>query len=182
HHLDQRVLGGPVGEAHLIADGGAQLDPQLLADPLGDRPGSDPAGLRMADGALDAPAQLEADLGQLGRLAGAGLPRDDHDLVVADGLGDVAAALGDRQLGRVADLGRQRGAAGGCALGPAVRVLLRPVAALLAAALVATIRLFAPLAASLLVAGTLTWAGVLAGHEGYRHKSGTEMHTGSGAD
>src|SRR5690606_38660496 len=116
HHLDERVLGRPVGEAHLVADGRAELDAELLADPLGDRAGGDAARLGVADRALDAPAQLQADLGQLGRLAGAGLPRDDHDLVVADGLGDVAAALGDRQLRRVADLGRQHGAAGGCAL------------------------------------------------------------------
>ena len=33
----------------------------------------------------DAAAQLEADLGQLGGLARAGLAGDDHDLVVADG-------------------------------------------------------------------------------------------------
>ena len=39
-----------------------------------------------------AAAELEADLGQLGGLARAGLAGDDHDLVVADRLGDVVAA------------------------------------------------------------------------------------------
>src|SRR5690606_26809334 len=70
-------------------------------------------------------------------------------------------------------------AAAGSALGPALRVLLRrSVAALLAAALVTTIRLASPLAATLLVAGTPTWAGVLGGHEGHRHKSAAGMHAG----
>ena len=48
-----------------------------------------------------AAAELQADLGDLGGLARAGLAGDDHDLVVADRGGDVVAALADRQLGRV---------------------------------------------------------------------------------
>ena len=110
HHLDQRVARRVVGEPHLVADGAAQLDPELLGDALGDRPGGDPAGLGVADGPLDAAAELEADLRQLGRLARAGLAGDDDDLVVADGRGDVVAALTDRQVLGIGDLGDQRAA------------------------------------------------------------------------
>ena len=51
-----------------------------------------------------AAAELEADLRQLGGLARAGLARDHDDLVVADGGGDVVAALRDRQLRREGDV------------------------------------------------------------------------------
>ena len=40
----------------------------------------------------EAPAELEADLGQLGGLAGAGLAGHDDHLVVADRGGDVLAS------------------------------------------------------------------------------------------
>ena len=76
------------------------------------RPGGDPPRLGVADHAADAATELQADLGQLGRLAGAGLAGHDHDLVVADGGGDVVPALADRQLVRVGEC-RHRGAAGG---------------------------------------------------------------------
>src|SRR5690606_4364066 len=48
-------------------------------------------------------AQLEADLRQLGGLARPGLTGHDHDLVVADGSGDVVAALRDGELLGVGD-------------------------------------------------------------------------------
>jgi len=54
------------------------------------------------DQPLRAAAQLKADLRQLGGLARAGLPRDDHDLVVADRGEDLVLALRERQLRRVA--------------------------------------------------------------------------------
>ena len=44
--------------------------------------------------------EFEADLGQLGRLARAGLARDDDDLVVAIAVADVVDPGGDRQLRR----------------------------------------------------------------------------------
>ena len=50
-----------------------------------------------------AAAELEADLRQLGGLAGAGLAGEDDDLVVADRRGDVVPTLGDRELGREGD-------------------------------------------------------------------------------
>ncbi len=77
---------GLAGEADLVADQVAERDLQLLGDPLGHRAGGDPTGLGVRD---RAPAELQADLGDLGGLARPGLPRDDHDLVVADGLSDL---------------------------------------------------------------------------------------------
>ncbi len=110
HHLDQRVARRVVGEPHLVADRGAELDAQLLGDPLGDGPGGDPPRLGVPDGALDAPAELQADLRQLGGLARAGLPRDDDDLVVADRGSDVGPPVADGEVLGVRDLGEQRAA------------------------------------------------------------------------
>ena len=67
------------------------------------------------------PAELEADLRQLGGLARAGLARDDDDLVVADGGRDVVTPLADRQLGRIGDREGLRGLGHNgrhCARGP----------------------------------------------------------------
>ena len=58
------------------------------------------------DGAVLTLAHLLDEAAQLGRLARPGLPRDDHDLVLADRLGDVVASLADREVGRVGDLER----------------------------------------------------------------------------
>src|SRR5208282_3216142 len=49
HQLDQRVVGGHVGEPHLVPDGLAERAAQLLGDPLGYRPGRQPARLGVAD-------------------------------------------------------------------------------------------------------------------------------------
>ena len=103
HQLDQRVVGRHVGEAHLIADRLAERAAQFLGDPLGHRPRGQPPRLGVPDLPADTAAQLEADLGDLGGLARAGLPRDDHHLVVADGRHDLVLALADRQLGRIRD-------------------------------------------------------------------------------
>ncbi len=107
HQLDEGVAADLVGEADLPADRLAQRRPQLLGHPLGDRTGRDPAGLGVPDEAADAPSELQADLGDLRRLAGAGLARDDHDLVVADRGEDLVLLLADRELFRVRDLGHR---------------------------------------------------------------------------
>ena len=86
-----------VGEPDLVADHVAERGAELLGDPLGDGARRDPARLGVPDQAVHAAAELEADLRQLGGLAGAGLAGDDHDLVVADRLGDLVAPLADRQ-------------------------------------------------------------------------------------
>ena len=53
HELDERLVAGLVGEAHLVADGAAQLGVEFLGDPRGHGPGRDPAGLGVADLARD---------------------------------------------------------------------------------------------------------------------------------
>ncbi len=103
HHLDPGVPPRPVGEPHLVSDGGAQLDAELFGDPLGHGPGGDPAGLGVADHPGLAPSELQTDLGQLGGLARAGLARDDHDLVRGDRRGDLGLSRDDGELGREVD-------------------------------------------------------------------------------
>ncbi|GAA3301218.1 hypothetical protein GCM10020295_43960 [Streptomyces cinereospinus] len=118
HQLDEGgVRVHLVGEADLPSDGLAERGVQLLRHPLGDRAGGDPAGLGVADHAADAPAELHADLGDLRGLAGAGLTGDDHDLVVADRVGDLVLLLADRQLRGVGDGGYARPALGHPRLG-----------------------------------------------------------------
>ena len=111
HQLDQRAVGGHVGEPDLVADRLPQRAAQLLGDPFGDGAGGQPPRLGVSDLPVDPAAELQADLGYLGRLARAGLPRDHHHLVVADGCGDVVPALADGQLGGIRD--RRHGRAPG---------------------------------------------------------------------
>ena len=101
----QRVLRAAVAEAHGVADRPAERHLQLVGDPLGHGAGGEPARLRVGDRAAHAAAELQAELRDLRRLARAGLPRHDHDLVVADRRQQVLAAAADRQLGRIADRG-----------------------------------------------------------------------------
>ena len=107
HHLDPGVARRAIGEAHLVADLGAELRLQLRGQALGDRAGGDPSRLGVPDQApataLSA-AQLEADLRQLRGLPRAGLAGHDHDLVIPDRRGDVVAPAADRQLGREGDV------------------------------------------------------------------------------
>ena len=79
----------------ILASLRAELDLELVSDALGDRPRREPARLRVSDRRA---AEFERDLGQLGRLARPGLPRDDDDLVLAHRLGDVVLARDDRQF------------------------------------------------------------------------------------
>ncbi len=113
HHLDQRAVAGRVGEAHLVADRGTQLGAEFAGDPLRDGARRDPPRLGVPDLPGDPPAELEADLGELGGLPGARLTGDDHHLVIPDGRGDLVLALADRELRRVA----QHGHAGPAGLG-----------------------------------------------------------------
>ncbi len=123
HHLHEGVVARLVGEAHLVADGRAELDLELLGDPLGDRPRRDAPRLGVPDQALGAPADLEADLGQLGGLPRAGLAGNDDDLVLADGRGDVVLALDHGQVLGIAQLWHRDRPAG-----PALRPGRRPAA------------------------------------------------------
>ncbi|MEI2826018.1 MAG: hypothetical protein V9F04_06075 [Dermatophilaceae bacterium] len=96
-----------VSKPHPIPDRAPQFDVEFLGETLCDGTRGDPAGLGVADGAVDATAEFEADLGQLGGLAGSRLPRDDDDLMVTDGGRDVVLAFDDRQVFRIGDLGQQ---------------------------------------------------------------------------
>ena len=94
HQLDQGAIAGLVGEAHGVTDRlnahppvCVQRRTQLIAYPFGHRAGRQPSGLGVSDGTADTAAQLQADLGELGGLAGSGLAGDNHHLVLADGLG-----------------------------------------------------------------------------------------------
>jgi len=78
---------------------------ELFGDALGDGAGGDAAGLGVADESGDAAAELEADLGELGGLAGAGLAAEDDDLVFGDGFLDVLALFDDGEVLGVGGLG-----------------------------------------------------------------------------
>jgi hypothetical protein len=108
HQLDEGVLADLVVEAHRVADGAAERGAELLGDALGHRARGQPPGLRVPDQTAHAAAELEADLGDLRRLAGARLTGDDHDLVVPDRGGDVVAPLRDRKVLGEVDAGRDR--------------------------------------------------------------------------
>ncbi len=103
HHFYERVGTCLVGETHLVPDSRAKRRAQLGRDTFGHRACRDAPGLRVADRAQNPAPELEADLRQLRRLARARLPRDDHDLMVANRLGDLVFALDDRQPGRITD-------------------------------------------------------------------------------
>ncbi len=108
HQLDQGCVRHLVGEPDGVADGVAELGVEFLGDALGDRAGGDAARLRVPDQAAHPAPQFEADLRDLGGLAGPGFPGDDDDLVVADGGGDVVLALRDREVLGIGD-GRRGG-------------------------------------------------------------------------
>lgn len=103
HQLDHRLFRQFICEAHLEADVLAQLRSQLLRDARRHRARGQPARLGVADQAEHAPAQLQADLGNLRGFAGAGLAADDHHLVLVDRALDVVQFLVDRQ--RVVEAG-----------------------------------------------------------------------------
>ena len=97
HQLDQGALGALVLEAHLVADQLAQRRGQFLGDPGRHAARRQPARLGMADQAVHAPADLQADLRQLGGLARAGLAGDDQYLMLLQRRLDLVALGGNRQ-------------------------------------------------------------------------------------
>ena len=127
HQPQQRVLARAVAEAHRVADRLAQRHVQLLRDPLRHRPRRQPPRLRVRDRAAHAAPQLQADLGQLRRLARAGLAGDDHDLVIADRGQQVLAPRRHGQRLGVGD-GGHRGAPARDPLLRARDVALEPLA------------------------------------------------------
>ncbi len=117
HHFDVGVRAGAIGEADLEADGAAQRHGELLRQARGDAARGDAARLGVADQAAHAALQLQADLRQLGGLAGTGRTADDHHRMRADRLRDVVTPLAYRQFGRVADPRHRRGAGAGARAG-----------------------------------------------------------------
>ena len=103
HELDGAVFADLGGESHLVADGFADFLAEFFGDAFGHGARGEAARLGVADEALLAQAELEAHLGNLGGLTGAGFTRDDDDLVVADRVHDVVAAFADGQLFGVGD-------------------------------------------------------------------------------
>ena len=67
-------LADPVGEPDCEPTGAAELGAELLGDALGHGSGREPARLGVADEALHAETELEAQLRELGALAGSGSP------------------------------------------------------------------------------------------------------------
>ena len=106
HQADPGVRRRPVAEAHRVADRPAERHLQLVGDPLRDRARREPTWLGVGDRLA---AELEADLGQLRRLARARLAGDDGDLVGADDLEQLVLARADRELRRVRDRRRAQG-------------------------------------------------------------------------
>ena len=111
HQLDERVGLRVVGEADLVADDGAELGRRAPA-----RSASATARAAIRRGCVwpispRSPRPFrQADLGQLRRLARAGLAAHDHDLMLADRPRDVGGALRHRQLRRIGDGRPARGA------------------------------------------------------------------------
>ncbi|MNG88402.1 hypothetical protein D3C79_472380 [compost metagenome] len=105
HQLDQGVGVALILKAHLVADQPAQRRAELFGDPRGDTAGGDPAWLGMGDQAMAATAQLQADLRQLGGLAGTGLAGNHQHLVFGQRLLDLVALGRDRQAVVIAHAG-----------------------------------------------------------------------------
>jgi hypothetical protein len=106
HELDAGVGAGAVAKANLESHGLADGCFQLLGDACGHGSRCDPPRLRVADHPARTPAEFQADLGQLGGLARAGLPAEDYHLVGGDSLGDLVFHLHDGQVERVGGAGQ----------------------------------------------------------------------------
>ncbi|MOA06894.1 hypothetical protein D3C78_1265610 [compost metagenome] len=96
HQFDQGAGIALILESHLIADQRAQRCTEFFGDPAGDAARSDPAGLGVADQAVLAAADFQADLRQLGGFTRAGLTGDDQHLMLFQRLLDFVALGGNR--------------------------------------------------------------------------------------
>ena len=108
HQLDVGGRRDLVGEADLEADMAAEFRFQFLADARCRGARGDAPRLGMADQAMQAAADVEADLGQLRGLARTGLAADDDDLMLEYGFADFRPALVDRQCFVIAERGPRR--------------------------------------------------------------------------
>ena len=110
HQLDRRAGLKAVLEAHLEADHRAQRRLQLFGDALGHARRGDASRLGMTDqsAGVGAPAaEGEGDLGQLRRLARAGLAADDDHRMRPDRLRNLVTPRRNRQRLGEGDLGER---------------------------------------------------------------------------
>ena len=105
---DQGVPRAAIVETDRVTDRPAERYVELVGDPLRHGARREPPRLGVGDGPAHAPAELEAELGQLRRLARPGLPGHDHDLVIGNRGEQVVATRGHRQLRRIGDRGDRR--------------------------------------------------------------------------
>ena len=110
--LDDGGGAGLVAEADLAAHLAAPGDAELLSDTAREGEGGDAAGLGAGDAAAGAASSGEAELGDLGGLAGAGLAGEDEHLVGAEGVDDLPGARGDGELRREIEAEREGGRCG----------------------------------------------------------------------
>ena len=99
HQLDQTLRPSLVLKPHLEADRLPQRLLQFLGDTRRHRAGGDAARLGMANEAGLPPPRLQADLGQLRRLAGTRLAADDDHLMGKDRGQNFVLLLRHRQVG-----------------------------------------------------------------------------------
>ncbi|MNT14064.1 hypothetical protein D3C72_1490540 [compost metagenome] len=97
HQFDQGIGIALVLEAHLIADQCAQRRAQLFGNPAGHAARGDPPWLGVADQAMLAATDFQADLRQLGGFTRAGFAGDDQHLMLFQRLLYFVALGGDRQ-------------------------------------------------------------------------------------
>ncbi len=101
HQSEARGIGDLIGESHAKADAAAHRLSDFLGDAGGQGARRQPPRLRMRNQGVRAASRLEAILGQLSALAGAGVAGHDEDLAAAQCLHDGFALRRDRQIGVV---------------------------------------------------------------------------------
>jgi len=116
HESDQGIRPAAIIEADLASDQGtsvaADSSAELTSHPRRHAAGGEATRLCATDESVHAPAEPEADLGQLRRLAGARLAAQDDHLMSLDRGGDLGATFGDRKFLRVSELRASFGSSG----------------------------------------------------------------------
>ena len=101
-----------IGKPHSKTDAAAQRLTDFLGDTRGQGTRGQPPRLGVRNEGVDAAAQLQTVLRQLGALAGTGIAGDDQHLLALQRLHDGLAALGNRQIGVALESQRRRHARG----------------------------------------------------------------------
>ena len=103
HQLDSRIGSSRVGESSLVGDSRPPIASPFLRQSRRDRPGGDPAGLRVANQAIDAASQFQTDSRHLRGLARSRFAANHDHRVCLDRGGDPVAMLNNRQCWIAAD-------------------------------------------------------------------------------